>query len=589
MDLIKQVATDNAPGRAGPRRNRSRVSSPRDQPSVPLTQPASVLHPIYNFTVTREDPKHSTATLKENQPIPRLPPQSPHCTASSDHSDDDDDDDDLLSLYESRQAASAAQRPLPVTAPKFFPDLVIPNMEPVIEKYLACLKERKEKADEKAKAATLKEQAELALAPPAHVKPKVASKEVKPDEKKTKDKKGGEGGEGKKGTKTPGDTDPPKKKKKSPIPLSPLKVPTGLTPLVLTSPTPLVLTQPTPSVHIPPTPLVLTQPTPLVLIPSTLSVHIPPTPLVLTPPTPLVHCYPPDRLLLSAANPHCPVTVVCWRNEPSDKQRYGSVRRVTLQLANTRQLLGVPPGQFVVVTVQAAPGKSATRPVFPLGPCDWHGFFEFVWEDAAENEPQGKRIFGRILQTLLTKDESVTVRGPFGDFLYRGKGWFTHQQNALSPKETRHYRKVVMIGMTFGVVPFLAILDQVSREKNLPTEFTIVQVGLGENDFWLSAEIDQFASAEPKICASHRLFLDLSVSDRVREELDGFVAQYLPVPGCDVLTVVCVPPMLASFYVIPALIGAGLGEKSCLYVYGSFAGDDLPECDHELLRSCMGK
>ena len=70
--------------------------------------------------------------------------------------------EDLLNLYEAREQTSEAQRahvPSPLPAP-FFPDLIVPSMVPIVNKYMDCVKERKAKVEEETKATALKELSE---------------------------------------------------------------------------------------------------------------------------------------------------------------------------------------------------------------------------------------------------------------------------------------------------------------------------------------------------------------------------------------------------------------------------------------------
>ena len=345
------------------------------------------------------------------------------------------------------------------------------------------------------------------------------------------------------------------------------------------------------------------------------------------PPVPLVFCYPTSRLLLQSTAPHSPSTVIYMGN-----QRHNGRISAQFRLECSQQVLGVPAGQFVVLTLPLSGGASSvSRPLFPAGPSDAQGSFRVFWEAKQQDNQQSEandytsvinssqtfnintkwleiiflnhfsvlllaerqffacQKFREALQTMLS-ETSVRIQGPFGAFLYRSNGWFTHQQTFYSPSTTKQYKNVLFIGMSFGMLPFYTILDQASRERSLKTEFTLLQINLEKRDFWMTEEIDKIHYSSPStLVAYQKLHLEMSMYSRAREELEKAITDHCPLPGSDVLTVICAPPLLVDHYILPALNATGFSDRSSLYVFGGTEGNETFECDDDLLKCCLLK
>lgn len=55
-----------------------------------------------------------------------------------------------------------------------------------------------------------------------------------------------------------------------------------------------------------------------------------------------------------------------------------------------------------------------------------------------------------------------------------------------------------MISISYGVLPFYAIMEQASREPNIRTEFTLIQLEMDHANTWLVKELEELATAKAK-------------------------------------------------------------------------------------------
>ncbi|XP_055341203.1 uncharacterized protein LOC129590168 [Paramacrobiotus metropolitanus] len=251
-------------------------------------------------------------------------------------------------------------------------------------------------------------------------------------------------------------------------------------------------------------------------------------------PSPLPYCYNPSQIFVQSRLKESTLFSVCSENlqiTPTD----GGWIHLRLRLPEETPIFGVPPGQFVVLTacikcgcksqLSEVGGLAGTfrisRPVFPVSGCDALGFVDFLWLNRCSIKQRSDVIvcqdrFGFCLEHFASHD-SLSVDGPFGSILYRGLGWFSFMQEPTKEIVTKSYRNVIMIGMTFGMLPLLSVLEHAAREMAVPTTFTCVQLHINSEPCWIGEKLSALSKQRDDLT-----YMEYNINFSLDWELDTF-------------------------------------------------------------------
>ncbi|KAH9397244.1 PREDICTED: NADH-cytochrome b5 reductase 3-like [Rhagoletis zephyria] len=241
-------------------------------------------------------------------------------------------------------------------------------------------------------------------------------------------------------------------------------------------------------------------------------------------------------------------------------------RRFRFGLPSADHVLGLPTGQHIS-TSTTLDGKLVARSYTPVSSDDDHGHFDLVvkvyFANVHPNFPKGGQM-SQFLEQMAIGD-TINVRGPNGNLIYKGQGKFGVRSSAKLPHEVKQYSKVGMIAGGTGITPMLQIIRQVFKDENDGTQIWLLYANQTEADILLRKELEE---VKEKHSERFQLWYTL---DRPPTEgwnySSGFinaemVEKHLPPPGPDTLILMCGPPPMIKHACLPNLEKLGHAEAN---------------------------
>ncbi|KAK3946573.1 hypothetical protein QBC32DRAFT_329165 [Pseudoneurospora amorphoporcata] len=169
------------------------------------------------------------------------------------------------------------------------------------------------------------------------------------------------------------------------------------------------------------------------------------------------------------------------------------------------------------------------------------------------SQPGG--ALSNILDCLPLGSE-VEVRGPTGDIIYQGNGYFSIEGR------DRHFSRVSLVLGGSGITPGYALMARILMTPGDRTEIRVVDANRTEQDILLKKELDNLeekSGGQMKIC--HVLSQAREGWGGERGKVDaGVLKRCLFKPAHDNVALLCGPPGLIQGVVLLALIDWGYIE-----------------------------
>lgn len=231
-------------------------------------------------------------------------------------------------------------------------------------------------------------------------------------------------------------------------------------------------------------------------------------------------------------------------------------RRFRFALPHAQHVLGLPVGQHITLRFTDGEGKICQRSYTPVSSNDAVGYVDLVvkvyFKGVHPKFPEGGKM-SQYLESLNIGDR-IEVAGPKGKLTYAGNGeiQIKHRNSDPAP-QIRRAKKIAMIAGGTGITPMLQIIRQALKDNDT-TEFYLLFANQTEKDILLREEIDAMVSANENVHVWYTL-------DKAPEDWSysvGYVnaemiKEHLPAPGPDVQVLMCGPPPMLKFAVLPAL------------------------------------
>ena len=225
-------------------------------------------------------------------------------------------------------------------------------------------------------------------------------------------------------------------------------------------------------------------------------------------------------------------------------------------LPTKEHVLGLPVGQHVTLSYTDKDGNEQGRPYTPTSSDHDAGIVDFVIKVyfPCEKFPEG----GKMSQHMhsLKVGDTLDFSGPKGRYEYRGKGTFAIKKlkSQGGGFEIRRAKKVGMIAGGSGITPMKQISDEMLRDKGDGTEISLLFANQSEGDILLRDELDSAAEKNAKFSAHYTV--DKASSQKWKYS-EGFITaemikEHMPSPGKDTQILLCGPPPMMKFAVMPA-------------------------------------
>lgn len=231
-------------------------------------------------------------------------------------------------------------------------------------------------------------------------------------------------------------------------------------------------------------------------------------------------------------------------------------RRFRFSLPSKDHVLGLPIGQHIYLSATIQ-DKLVVRPYTPVTSDDDHGYFDLVikvyFANVNPRFPEG----GKLTQYLeaMSIGDSILVRGPSGNLIYRGNGSFAIRKNKTSPFVISSYKKVGMIAGGTGITPMLQLVEAVLKNPSDKTQLWLLFANQSESDILLRDRLTELAQQRPD---QFKLWFTVDRSEANWPYSTGFVnaemiKDHFPPPSNDALVLLCGPPPMIKFACDPNL------------------------------------
>lgn len=227
-------------------------------------------------------------------------------------------------------------------------------------------------------------------------------------------------------------------------------------------------------------------------------------------------------------------------------------------LPSAAHRLGLPVGKHVFLSAMID-GKLVMRAYTPKTNDLVRGHVDFVIKTYFAGQhpkfPEG----GKMTQHLekLSIGDTVSFRGPLGEFEYLGRGEYVH-------KGVRgRARRLNMVGGGTGITPCWQVLEAALRDPEDPTEVALLYANQTEEDILLREELEALAERHP---GRFRLHYTVDRAPEGWTHSVGFVSQEMLAaqlhPKEDgTLVLMCGPPPMINFACKPNLEALGFSDS----------------------------
>ncbi|XP_077539805.1 NADH-cytochrome b5 reductase 3-like [Haemaphysalis longicornis] len=240
-----------------------------------------------------------------------------------------------------------------------------------------------------------------------------------------------------------------------------------------------------------------------------------------------------------------------------------NVRLFQFSLQGPKQRLGFRVGQHVLLQAQIG-DLLVTRPYTPVSLRDHQGSFDLI----VKIYPPGKKsplggVMSQFLDSLQPGDE-VQVQGPFGDFVYEGRGLFKTVDGRPLPRADR----LGLVAAGSGITPMLQLLRHMAADGDDQTSVMMIYVNTCRRDIIARQELRDYAKTLGKRFRLRHVLDRLSTHEGRMGFVDGpltadIMMEHLPPPGPETLVLCCGPPGFIEDVCKPEL--KEIGHKRVIY------------------------
>lgn len=224
-------------------------------------------------------------------------------------------------------------------------------------------------------------------------------------------------------------------------------------------------------------------------------------------------------------------------------------------LQSPEHILGLPVGQHIALSYMDADGKEQGRPYTPTSSDVDKGHVDFVVKVYFPNErfPEG----GKVSQHVhgLKVGDTLDFQGPKGRYEYRGRGVFAIKKlkSQGGGFEIRKAKNIGMIAGGTGITPMLQIMRAAFRDAGDNSQMSLIFANQTEKDILLRDELE----ACEKDHDNFKLHYTLDRPPAKWAYDTGFISaemiqKHMPPPGKDTQILLCGPPPMIKFAIMPA-------------------------------------
>lgn len=237
-----------------------------------------------------------------------------------------------------------------------------------------------------------------------------------------------------------------------------------------------------------------------------------------------------------------------------------NVVKFRFALPSDQHVLNLPIGQHISLKYTTEEGKLVARSYTPVSNDDDDvGYVDLVvkiyFKNVHERFPEG----GKMSQHLndMAIGESIMVSGPKGKLAYMGQGTMNIKHRARDlTVEVRKATKIGMIAGGTGITPMLQILNHALADPKDTTEFHLIFANQSEDDILLRDALDTMALNHSNVKIWYTVDKVLGSAEEWKFSV-GFVnasmiQTHLPPPGPETQILVCGPPVMIKFALLPA-------------------------------------
>eukprot|EP00744_Colponema_vietnamica_P007999 GILI01011445.1.p1 GENE.GILI01011445.1~~GILI01011445.1.p1 ORF type:complete len:310 (+),score=72.72 GILI01011445.1:62-991(+) len=233
-------------------------------------------------------------------------------------------------------------------------------------------------------------------------------------------------------------------------------------------------------------------------------------------------------------------------------------------LPSEQHILGLPVGKHVLVSAPLGEnGAPVSRAYTPVSSDDDVGHVDLLvkvyFKDVHPKFPQGG-LLTQYLESLKIGDH-IDFKGPLGRLNYQGRGNFEIKES--SGIRHAHVTHVGMIAGGSGITPMYQVMNAIFKDKNDPTQISLIFGNQTEGDILLKPELDAASSAHAdkfSLCYTLDRPSDSWTGARGFVNAD-MIKAVLPPPGPTTIILLCGPPPMVKLACIPALQSLGYDES----------------------------
>eukprot|EP01025_Chloroclados_australasicus_P043903 TRINITY_DN4713_c0_g2_i1.p2 TRINITY_DN4713_c0_g2~~TRINITY_DN4713_c0_g2_i1.p2 ORF type:complete len:856 (+),score=123.10 TRINITY_DN4713_c0_g2_i1:117-2684(+) len=224
-------------------------------------------------------------------------------------------------------------------------------------------------------------------------------------------------------------------------------------------------------------------------------------------------------------------------------------------LQTPQHKFGLPVGKHIFLYAEID-GKTVLRAYTPASSDDDLGHFDLlvkIYRPLLPKFPRGG-LMSQYLD-LMKIGDTIDVKGPLGEFVYLGKGEYSHKH------EKKHTRYISMIAGGTGITPMYQVINAILKDSADTTQMALLYANQTEEDILLREELDGLA-------AKHSNFKIHYTLDRPApgwKYSQGFIDEQmirnnLFAPGDESIVLMCGPPPMLKFACYPNLEKVGFAE-----------------------------
>jgi len=154
--------------------------------------------------------------------------------------------------------------------------------------------------------------------------------------------------------------------------------------------------------------------------------------------------------------------------------------------------LGLPTGMHMFLRAKID-GQNVMRPYSPMTDDETQGHVDLLVKVYFAKTHPSFPAGGKMSQHLesLKIGDTIDVKGPLGDFIYKGKGNYTWRG------KPRTCRQISMIAGGTGLTPCYQVLSAVLRDPEDATQISLLYANRSPDDILAKEQLDKLAADHP--------------------------------------------------------------------------------------------